>query len=114
MKIEAVVELLNANVITGSDKLDKEVFFGFASDLLSDVLTIDIENLLLLTGMANLQSIRTAEVAEIICVVYVRDKKMTPDMIKLASEINIVTIESPFSMFHAVSALHDNGLKPVY
>ena len=114
MKIADVVKLLNANLITGNDKLDEEVLRGFASDLLSDVLTTDIERLLLLTGMANLQAIRTAEMAEIICIVFVRDKKMTPEMIELASDINIVTIESPFSLFRAISALHDYGLKPVF
>ena len=114
MKIADIAKLLNASVITGGDKLDEEVFFGFASDLLSDVLTIDSERLLLVTGMTNLQAIRTAEVAEIICVVFVRDKKMTRDMIELASENKIVTIESPFSMFRAISVLHDNGLKPVF
>ena len=114
MKIADVVKLLNANLITGNDKLDEEVLYGFASDLLSDVLTTDIERLLLLTGMANLQAIRTAEMAEIICIVFVRDKKMTPEMIELASDINIVTIESPFSLFRAISALHDYGLKPVF
>jgi len=114
MKIADVVKLLNANLITGNDKLDEEVLRGFASDLLSDVLTTDSERLLLLTGMANLQAIRTAEMAEIICIVFVRDKKMTPEMIELASEINIVTIESPFSLFRAISALHDYGLKPVF
>ena len=114
MKLSEVVELLNAKVITCGEHLDREVKFGFASDLLSDVLTVDIDNLLLLTGMANLQAIRTAEMAEIKCVAFVRDKKMTPEMIELASENNIVTLETPFSMFHSVAILHDNGLKPVY
>ncbi|MDR2928205.1 MAG: hypothetical protein LBV41_08420 [Cytophagaceae bacterium] len=114
MKLNEVVELLDAKVITGADKLDKEVSFGFASDLLSDVLTIDSEYLLLLTGMANLQAIRTAEMAEVSCVAFVRDKKMTPEMIELASENGLVTIESSFSMFHAIAVLHDGGLKPVY
>ena len=114
MKIAKVVELLNAKVITGFGKLDEEVLFGFASDLLSDVLTVDSERLLLLTGMTNLQAIRTAEMAEIICVVFVRGKKMSSEMIELASENNIVTVESPFSLFRAISVLHDNGLKPVY
>ena len=114
MKLTKIVELLNANVITGADKLEEEVKFGFASDLLSDVLTIDRDSLLLLTGMANLQAIRTAEMAEIICVAFVRGKKMTDEMIELADENNIVTLETPFSMFHAVAVLHENGLKPVY
>ena len=114
MKIEDIAKLLNAKVITGSNKLNEEVLFGFASDLLSDVLTVDKEQLLLLTGMANLQAIRTAEMSDILCIVFVRDKKMTPEMIELATENNIVTIESPFSLFRAISVLHDNGLQPVF
>ena len=114
MKIKDIVKILNAKVVTGSDRLEEEVEFGFASDLLSDVLTTDTDKLLLLTGMTNLQAIRTAEMAEISCITFVRDKKMTQEMIDLASENNLVTIETPFSMFHSVSALHDNGLKPVF
>ena len=114
MKIADIVKLLNAKVITGNSKLDEEVLYGFASDLLSDVLTVDTERLVLLTGMANLQTIRTAEMSEIICIVFVRDKKMTSEMIELATENNIVTFESPFSLFRAISVLHDNGLKPVF
>jgi predicted transcriptional regulator len=114
MKIEEVVKLLEAKVITGDSRLSEEVKCGFASDLLSDVLTTDTDYLLLITGMANLQAIRTAEMAEITCVVFIRGKKMTAEMIELAAENNIVTVESPYSMFHAVSILHDNGLMPVF
>ena len=114
MKIADIVKLLNAKIMTASNKLDEEVLYGFACDLLSDVLTVDRERLLLLTGMSNLQAIRTAEMAEIVCIVFVRGKKMTPEMIELASENNIVTIESPFSLFRTISVLHDNGLQPVF
>jgi len=114
MKLKEVVEYLNAKIITGAEMLEKEVEFGFASDLLSDVLTTNVDHLILLTGMANLQAIRTAEMAEISCIAFVRNKKMTPEMIELASENNLVTIESPFSMFRAVAVLHDEGLMPVF
>ena len=114
MKLTEIVEFLSAKVITCEDRLDQEVKYGFASDLLSDVLTVDSDSMLLLTGMANLQAIRTAEMAEIKCVAFVRDKKMTPEMIELASENNLVTIETPFSMFQSVAILHEKGLKPVY
>jgi len=114
MKLKKVVELLNAKIITGADRLEEEVKFGFASDLLSDVLTTNAEYLILLTGMANLQAIRTAEMAEIICIAFVRNKKMTPEMIELASENNLITIESAYSMFRAVAVLHDEGLMPVF
>jgi len=114
MKIEDIVEVLNARVICGNDKLETEIRFAFASDLMSDVLTIDVDHLILITGMANLQVLRTAEMVDIFCIVFVRDKKVTPEMRRIAEENQIVLLESPFSMFRAVSALHDCGMLPVY
>jgi serine kinase of HPr protein (carbohydrate metabolism regulator) len=114
MKVENIVDVLKARVICGSDKLETEIRFAFASDLMSDVLTIDVEHLLLITGMANLQVLRTAEMADIFCIVFVRDKKVTPEMRQIAEENQIVLLESPYSMFRAVSVLHDCGMLPVY
>lgn len=114
MKVRDIVQLLKARIVAGSDMQDREVHYGFASDLMSDVLTLDTDHLLLITGLANLQVIRTSEMADIMCVAFVRDKKVSPEMIELATENHIVLLETPFSMFRAVSVLHDNGLEPVY
>lgn len=114
MKVVDIVNVLNARVVCGADKLGNEVKFAFASDLMSDVLTIDVEHLVLITGLANLQVIRTAEMADIFCIVFVRDKKITQEMKLIAEENQIVILESPYSMFRAVSVLHDRGLQPVY
>ena len=114
MKVEEIVDVLKARVICGSNKLETEIRFAFASDLMSDVLTIDVEHLLLITGIANLQVLRTAEMADIFCIVFVRDKKVTPEMRQIAEENQIVLLESPYSMFRAVSVLHDCGILPVY
>ncbi|HNW74939.1 MAG TPA: hypothetical protein PKN44_15020, partial [Bacteroidales bacterium] len=86
MKIKEVISLISGVIITGAENLDTEVARAFASDLMSDVLTIKTDNLVLLTGLVNIQAIRTAEMSDISCVVFVRDKKVTPDMIRLASE----------------------------
>lgn len=114
MKVGDIVDVLKARVVCGENRLNTEVKFAFASDLMSDVLTLDTEHLVLITGMANLQVVRTAEMADIFCVVFVRDKKVTPEMLAVAEENQMVVLESPFSMFRAVSVLHDNGLQPVY
>lgn len=114
MKINDIVNVLNAKVVCGEDKLNTEVRYAFASDLMSDVLTLDTENLMLVTGLANIQAMRTAEMADIFCVVIVRGKKVTPEMKQIADDNNIVVLESPFSMFRAVSVLHDRGLQPVF
>lgn len=114
MKIENIVHLLDAKVICGQHRIADEISKAFSSDLMSDVLTLETDNILLLTGLANIQTIRTAEVAEIQHLVIVRNKKLASDIVDLAKELNMVIIESPFSMFKASGILYTNGVNPIY
>lgn len=114
MSLREIVAILGARVVIGADRLDDEVDYGFASDLMSDVLTIETDGLLLITGLTNLQAIRTAEMSDIDHILFVRNKKVSPEMIELAKESKMVLLESAFSMFKAVSLLNNAGLKPVY
>lgn len=114
MKLKDVVQLLDAKVICGSNKLDSEIEFAFASDLMSDVLTLKIDNLLLLTGLANVQTIRTSEMSDISNIIFVRNKKATEEMIELADENDMVLIECGYSMFKTSGLLYNAGLKPLY
>lgn len=114
MKIREVVDLLNAKVVSGENRLDSEVEYTFSSDLMSDVLTIERENILLLTGLANVQTIRTAEMSEISNIIFVRQKKATPEMLQLAEENEMILVECDYSMFKASGLLYTAGLKPVY
>lgn len=114
MKLNDIVRILEAKVACGSDNLDREISFAFASDLMSDVLTVNRNNLLLLTGLTNIQTIRTSEMADVANIVLVRNKKASPEMIQLSSENNIVLLECRFSMFRASGLLFNAGLEPVY
>ena len=114
MTIKEISNRLNARIITGEQYADREVKCGFASDLMSDVLTLDTEGLLLITGLANIQTIRTAEMADISCILFVRAKKTTPTMISIAKENNIVLLECQYSMYKAIGILNNMGLPPVY
>jgi hypothetical protein len=114
MKIEKITQLLDANIICGHHRISDEISHAFSSDLMSDVLTLDTENILLITGLANVQIIRTAEVAEIQHLVVVRNKKVSANIVELATSLNLVIIESPFSMFKASGILYAHGLKPLY
>lgn len=114
MKIEQIQELTKATVVCGEHSEQKEVFSAFASDLMSDVLTLDCCDVLLITGLCNLQTIRTAEMAEVSCILFVRGKKITPDMIELAHENQMVLMTTEHSMFRTVGELYTNGLKPIY
>ena len=114
MKIENIIKLLNAKVLCGKHRISDDISHAFSSDLMSDVLTLDAENILLITGLVNVQIIRTAEVAEIHHLVVVRNKKVSVDIVELAKSLNMVLIESPYSMFKASGILYANGLKPLY
>lgn len=114
MKIQRIQELTDARIICGQDKTGIDVQCAFASDLMSDVLTLECSGVLLVTGLCNLQTIRTAEMAEISFILFVRGKKITQDMLEVACENNMVLMETDHSMYHTVGELYCNGLIPVY
>ncbi|MFO7574967.1 MAG: hypothetical protein R6W67_07400 [Bacteroidales bacterium] len=114
MVLSEVAKVSGGRVVISHSNTGVEVEYAFASDLMSDVLTTDIHNLLLITGLANLQTIRTAEMADIFGIVLVRGKKATDEMKRLADEHGIVLVETEWSMFRVCSALASAGLKPVF
>lgn len=114
MKIQEIVKVLEATVLCCPENLDQVIEFAFASDLMSDVLTIDNDGILLITGLANPQSIRTAEMLDINCILYVRNKMITAEMIELAQDKGITLLECHYSMFRASGILFDTGIKPVF
>ena len=85
MTLREIVKVLNASVYLGEERLDEEVTNAFASDLMSDVLTLK-ETPMLITGLCNVQTIRTCDMATLDIVVFVRNKKPTEDMIELAED----------------------------
>jgi len=114
MKLREIATILDAKVTCGTDKLDEEIGMGYSSDLMSDVLTLDTDNLILITGLVNIQCIRTAEMADIRAIVFVRNKKASDQMLELACENGMCILESPYSLFKSSGLLFQAGLKPVY
>ncbi len=114
MKVSEIIEILNASILCGEERMDIEIKRGFASDLMSDVLTLDTDHMVLITGLANMQTIRTVEMADIHCVLFVRNKQITCEMIELAKEHGMILLQCQYSMFNAVGMLYAAGLRPVY
>jgi predicted transcriptional regulator len=114
MEINEIVKLLDAEVVCGHDRLHDKIASAFASDLMSDVLTLDTDKMMLITGLVNPQTIRTAEMADIACILFVRGKKVPIDMKTMACENNMVLLECKYSMFRTVGLLYSHGMNPVY
>ncbi|HZH71466.1 MAG TPA: hypothetical protein VFD91_03155 [Mariniphaga sp.] len=114
MNINEILQHTQARLVAGNLNSDKNLEKAFSSDLMSDVLTLDEDNILLITGLANLQLIRTAEMADIQAVLLARGKPASPEMIKLADENGIILMETPFSIYKASGILYLNGLTEVF
>lgn len=114
VKINDIAKYAQARIVAGGTGTDKDFDKAFSSDLMSDVLTLDDENILLITGLSNLQLVRTAEMSDIHAVLLARGKKATPEMIELANENHLVIMETPFSIYKASGILWSHGLKAVY
>ncbi len=110
MKLSEVKEILNARVYAGEDLLDTEVDSAFGSDLMSDVLAFVNDRVLLLTGLVNLQVVRTAEMMDITAIVFVRGKQPDEGIVELAKSKNMVIMSTDCTMYVASGSLYSKGL----
>lgn len=111
MTIGEVVKLLDAEILCGEDRLDTEIHTACGSDMMSDVLAYAKDHAVLLTGLVNPQVIRTAEMMDVICVVFVRGKEPTEAMISLAQQRGLVLLSTELRLFPACGILYANGLE---
>jgi len=114
VKLGEVVEALDCEVVVGDEvpgfgEIDVEV--GCGADLMSDVLAFIKPAAILLTGLTNNQVVRTAVVADIRAIVYVRSKRPDPKAIELAREGGIPLLCTSLLMFEACGRLYARGLR---
>ncbi len=110
MKIVTIKQVLEAEVLCNEELLDKHVYSACGSDMMSDVLAYVKDQAVLLTGLVNAQVIRTAEMMDMVCIVLVRSKLPTPEMIELAKESGIVLMTTSKRMYEACGLLYSSGL----
>ena len=110
MKISTLTELLDAKIICGEENIGKHVYSACGSDMMSDVLAYVKDQAVLLTGLVNTQVVRTAMMMDMVCIVFVRNKMPTEEMIELARDHGIVLITSEKRMYDACGILYTSGL----
>ena len=112
MKASEVARILNAEVVCGREYLNEiEVDWAFGADMMSDVLAFVCEKTLFLTGMLNAHAIRTAEIMDIRCIVFVRGKQVTGEIRGLAEERNMVILSTDKTLFTSCGMLYEAGLR---
>lgn len=111
MTLREVIEILDADVLVGGDRLDDEVKTAFGADLMSDVLAFAKSGSLLLTGLTNPQVIRTADVLDIAAIIMVRGKKPPQETVQLAAELCIPLISTHYILFETAGRLYERGIR---
>jgi predicted transcriptional regulator len=111
MKLSEIKEILHATVLVGEDQLDKPISGGGGADLMADVLSAVARDAVLLTGLTTEQVLRTARIAGVGAVVFVRGKKPDPPVIELARSCNLPVLLTDYSLFVASGRLYINGLR---
>ena len=111
MDVQEMVQIISGTVLTPLVPLNREVKGGCGADLMSDVLASIKPDAVLLTGLCNIQVVRTAQMADVRAIVFVRGKMPQPETIELAAQENIPLITSPFGTFELCGRLYRAGLK---
>jgi hypothetical protein len=110
MKLTELITLIDGRVLTSGVSLDREVAGGCGADLMSDVLAYSLPHAVLLTGLCSTQVVRTAQMADVAAIVFVRGKSPTMDTVALANQEGIPLITSAGGMFELCGRLHAAGL----
>jgi predicted transcriptional regulator len=111
MKLADVIEVLEGKVISQEADPNLEVTCVSAADLMSDVLAFAEGGSILLTGLCNPQVVRTAEMADIIAIVFVRGKIPPSETVELAAKKGIPLIATKYTMFEMAGRLYEAGLR---
>ena len=111
MTVAEAIKILDGQIFVGEDKADREVASACGADLMSDVMAFVKDRVLLLTGLVNPQVIRTAELLDIHCIIFVRGKTPSRDMIEMAEQSDIILGGTKLTMYIACGKLYEAGLK---
>jgi hypothetical protein len=111
MTVDEAIQVLEGQFFSGEGKANIEVASACGADLMSDVMAFVKDRVLLLTGLVNPQVIRTAELLDIHCIIFVRGKSPSRDMIDMAEESDIILGGTKLPMFLACGKLYEAGLK---
>ncbi|MCR4407907.1 MAG: DRTGG domain-containing protein [Anaerolineae bacterium] len=110
MKLRDIISIVEGTLVTSNADLDMDIPCACGADLMSDVLTHAKAGALLLTGLVNPQVIRTAEMADIAAIVFVRGKYPPPETIALAEEKGIPLVAAKYTMFEMCGRLFEAGM----
>ena len=113
MKLKQLNEIVSGTVVVENNP-DQEIAHIFSTDLMSDALALvdGGEDTMILTGLCNMQTLRTAEMLDINTIVFVRNKIPDEEMVEYGKKMNFNMYSTACTMYEACGLLFKAGLKP--
>lgn len=111
MKLSEIIQHAEGTILNPQAYTDREISGGVSADLMSDVLAAARPDAVLLTGLCNPQVIRTAQMADVRAIIFLRGKQPTPEMLEIATQEGIPLISSERGMFELCGRLYHAGLR---
>jgi predicted transcriptional regulator len=113
MKLSEIRDLLECEVLSGEDDLSFDIQHVVASDGMSEILAFAKSKELMITGLTNILSIRTADIAGVAAVLYCRGKYPDKKVVDFARSKDIPVLVTKMVMFDICGLLYNRGLKGV-
>ncbi len=111
MKLKELLECIDAEIVVDAGNLDTDIKCACGSDMMSDVLAFAKDQSVFLTGLMNPQVVRTAEMMDMRCIIFVRGK-VVDDMVKnLAEQMGVTIATTKCTMFTACGRMYANGIR---
>lgn len=110
MVIRDLIDILDAQLLTGEENFNTRVLSACGADLMSDVLAFGQDKSVLITGLINNQVVRTAEMLDIACIVFSRGKIPSDEVVQLAKECGITILAVKHTMYVTCGILYSHGI----
>ena len=113
MTVADMIRVTGAKLLLGEDQLNREISSAFCSDLMSDVLAFVTEDTVLITGLMNPHVIRTSEMLDLRCILFVRGKQPSQEILDAAEEMGLVVLSTGHTAFTTCGLLYEAGLRGI-
>ena len=100
MKATEIQALLNATVLVGPLP-EEEILTACGSDMMSDVLAFPKDRMVLLTGLTNPHTVRTAELLDVMMIIFVRGKLPNEEVLNMAEDAGIAVVMTEYTLYDA-------------
>jgi predicted transcriptional regulator len=114
MRLAEIIDLVEGQVLTQHMNPHSAIKGACGADLMSDVLAAVRPSTILLTGLCTPQVVRTAQMADIAAIVFLRGKRPEDQVVELADQEMIPLIGTRLSMYEACGRLYQAGLDDGY